>query len=74
MLYFNIKNMLTQDAINKLKNDWLTFEQIQELNRRIESIDNWTAKFLDEEEFWNKVNSGINIKMKEKSNWNNISI
>jgi hypothetical protein len=66
--------MLTQDAINKLKNDWLTFEQIQELNRRIESIDNWTAKFLDEEEFWNKVNSGINIKMKEKSNWNNISI
>ena len=58
--------MLKREEINKLKADWLNFEQINELEKRLDSIDNWTAKFLSEKTFWDKVTNNINSKMKNK--------
>lgn len=58
--------MLTKEEINKLKADWLSFEQVNELEKRLEEIDNWTAKFLSEDEFWSRVTNRINSKMKNK--------
>lgn len=51
--------MLAKNTIEVLKKDWFSFEQINELKSRLESIDNWTAEFLEEDEFWNLVKSDI---------------
>ncbi len=58
--------MLTKEDIEWLKADWLSFEQIQELNKRLEKIDNGKAVFLDEKEFWDWVYKQVNINIKNK--------
>lgn len=58
--------MLTKEVIEDLKKAWFSFEQINELKNRLDSIDNWTANFLNEEEFWWKVYAKINHNMKAK--------
>jgi phage pi2 protein 07 len=52
--------MLTQLEIEELKNDGFTFEDINSLSKRMESIDNGTAVFYEEEDFWSLVKSDMN--------------
>lgn len=52
--------MLSKEAIEELKNDWLSFEEIKQISNTIESIENWTAEFYKEEEFWELVKADMN--------------
>ncbi|MBS9775338.1 hypothetical protein KGV52_01335 [Candidatus Gracilibacteria bacterium] len=49
--------------IQKWKDEGFTFEQIQELEKRFEMIENGTATFISHEEFWDEVTNRINAKM-----------
>jgi len=51
--------MLSENSVKKLKEDWMSFEQVSELNSRLELIDNWSAEFVDEENFWSGVKNDI---------------
>ena len=58
--------MLTQEQIKKFQDDGFSFEDIQGISKWIENIENW--KTLSKNEFWKRVYSGINAKMKEQEN------
>jgi len=51
--------MLSTKAIDELKKDWMTFEEIQDLIKTIERIDSWEEKMYSEDEFWLKVKENI---------------
>ncbi|MDD2870536.1 MAG: hypothetical protein PHS49_00970 [Candidatus Gracilibacteria bacterium] len=52
--------MLSKEAIEELKNDGLSFEEIKQISNTIESIENGTAEFYKEEEFWELVKADMN--------------
>ena len=58
--------MLTKENIEKLKEEWYSSKDIEQLQYRLEKIDSWEAEFLSEEEFWSSVYSEINNSLKEK--------
>ena len=44
--------MLTKENIEKLKEEWYSSKDIEQLQSRLRKIDSWEAEFLSEEEFW----------------------
>jgi len=57
--------MLTTENIKKLKKEWYSFEDIKKLIDRLDKIEEWKAKFIDEEEFWSNVYSWVNSNIKK---------
>ena len=53
--------MLSERAIEVLKKDWVSFEQVQKINNTLERMDNWTEKMYDKEEGWEKLYKNIKI-------------
>jgi len=56
--------MLTQETTEALKNDWFTFEEINQISDSHDEIKKWNV--ISEKEFWWRIYSKINLKMKEK--------
>ena len=57
---------LSTEAIKNMKDLGYSFEEVEELAKRIEDINSWKTIFLDEDTFWNEVYANINSKMKSK--------
>ncbi len=55
---------LSTEAIKNMKELGYSFDEVEELSKRIDDIDSWKTVFLDEDTFWNKVYANINSKMK----------
>jgi len=58
--------MLTKENIEKLKQEWYSSKDIEQLQYRLKKIDSWEAEFLSEEEFWSSVYFEINNSLKKK--------
>ena len=58
--------MFTKQEREAMKQDGMSFEDIQELWRRLKSHNDGTAEYLDEETFWNEVYTRMNHKMKDQ--------
>jgi len=56
--------MLTQQEIEKLKNDGYTFEQIESIKKWILEAEQWDT--IWEDEFWALVEDDINISFKDR--------
>lgn len=55
--------MLSIEAIEWLKNDGYSFEQIESIKKWLKNIEEW--KTISEEIFWSRFYEKINSKMKE---------
>lgn len=55
--------MLSKEAIEGMKKDGYTFEQIESIKKWLKNIEEW--KTISEEVFWSRVHEKINSKMKE---------
>ena len=55
--------MLTKENIEKLKEEWYSSKDIDNIIKWLQDLENWNT--LSEEEFWSSVYSEINNSLKE---------
>ncbi len=56
--------MLTKENIEKLKEEWYSSKDIENIIKWLEELEKWNT--LSEEEFWSSVYSEINNSLKKK--------